>query len=156
QSPASQPAENIVLVRLGPKTITQAEFNSLFHSGPALSFESNKDLIMLRLVERKWLEMYLDQHPDLVSEEAVQAYTDRYKTREKLKTDEEFNAWLEKAGRSRKDWDLHCKLVLGSSALSEKGRQRGRDEETLKRMFEARPEAFNGTEVVARHIMIGF
>ncbi len=153
---ASRPAESIVLVRLGDKaTITQADFASYFYGGPPASFEARKDQFMRELVERKWLLIYLDEHPELVPESKLRDQIEYLKKREKLSTDEEFYAWLRKIGRTRENWVMQFRLATGRTALSNLGREKAKDTELLKKMFEEQPSHYDGTEVVARHVLIG-
>lgn len=156
QPAATQPAENIVLVRLGDKaTITQAEFERYFFGGPPASFKASKEQFMRELVERKWLLLYLEEHPERVPESAIQAQENYIKQRYKLKTDEDFDNWLKKTGRTMESWRTQVLLAAGRTALSNRGRERAKDQEILKKTFEARPADFNGTELSARHILIG-
>ena len=155
---ASRPASEIVLVRIGDRSkdaITQEEFNSYFYGGPAAAFDRAKDLFMRELVERKWFWLYLDDHPELGVEAVVQGQKEQAMKDQNLKTDEDFAAWLREHRRTPEIWRRQARLLIGQGKLGEIGAKKAADEEQLKKMFEADKEAYDGTTVAARHILIG-
>jgi parvulin-like peptidyl-prolyl isomerase len=156
--PASQPAREIVLVRVGDTEkgiISQEEFNSYFYGGPIAPFEATKERFMRELVERKWFQLYLDDHPELNVEAAVREQAELLMKRQNLKTDEEFTAWLLTKRMTPEIWRRQARIQLAKTKLGEMGGKRGADEENLKKIFEAAPNEFNGTRLAARHILIG-
>ncbi|HOB75458.1 MAG TPA: peptidylprolyl isomerase [Phycisphaerae bacterium] len=153
---ATQPAHDAVLVLIGDKTaITQAEFERYFYGGAPADFHANKEQFMRELVERRWLLIYLDENPELVPESVIQAQKEHIKKREKLNTDEEFTAFLKKVGRTPESWRMQVLLANGRTALSNRGREKAKNADLLKKLYDDNPADFNGTEVSARHILIG-
>lgn len=155
QPAASRPGDDIVLARLGDKTvITQSMFESYFRNGPPVSFDDKKDDLMRQLVEREWLRLYLGDYRDLVSEKDIDDQIERIKKRENLKTPEQVEAWLRRINLTPAAWRERWRLTLGRSAILKKGQVLARDEKKLREIFDARKVEFDGTEVTARHIQI--
>ena len=70
-SPTSQPAEEIVLIRIGPETITQAEFNLAMQHATLDDYVRSAAGMIHAFIDDALLALYLKEHPDLVPESEV-------------------------------------------------------------------------------------
>lgn len=158
QAAASRPASEIILVKVGDKpsgVITQEEFNAYFFDGPQADFERSKVDFMRSLVERKWMLLYIEDHPELNVPATVREDEELVKKRENLKSDADFDAWLREKRMTLEVWRRWRTLTVARARLREIGEKRAADEELLKKMFDAAPAEFNGTRLAVRQILIG-
>jgi len=156
---ASQPASERVLVRVGNRDsgiITQEEFDAYFYGGQPDDFARAKDKFMRELVERKWMLLYAEDHPELNVEATVHEQIQALMKRQNLKTDQELENWLHGKSLTTVAWQRLLRFQAAKSKLTEMGEKKPADEETLKKIFDADPAAFNGTRMGARHILIGY
>jgi hypothetical protein len=154
--PASQPASEIVLVRLGPSVITQADFNLEATNLPLENVQQMKaGLLRQMIVIRRWL-VYLQDHPEMVDQAYLDAEIDKVIKKEGVKTREELETKLKgKPGGTQKfkdflNWQT---LMAAKSTLTSRGRKLANDETVLKQRFDQEPSAFNGTRRKVRHIL---
>lgn len=153
-APATRPASP-VLVRLGDRAVvTQADFDGYFYGGPPVRFETQKDRLIRELVEKHWLTLYLADHPELVTDEDIDKQIKALRTKERLKTDADLDAYIKKLNLTYDVWRERWRELLGRSALIKRGMDKAKDESLLKKLYETRKSEFDGTEVVARHIQI--
>lgn len=141
---ASQPASEIVLVRVGPTVITQEDFNREASQVDPRRLQSGKASIMHALVGQRLLQLYLDEHPELVDESKLEAMVQDVLKKEGVETREELLAKLRAQGVPDKlDYYLNkARLMVGRAEIR---RRAARSEEELKKIFDKDPSAFNGT-----------
>ncbi len=153
---ATQPASEIVLVRIGDKAVvTQAEFDRELRAIPPerlhLAMVRN---IVARMAEKKLFLLYIENHPDLVTDEDLEAEFERTMKQGKLKTREELEQRLLARGMTFAEFRERNVLLVARNKLARRGVEMGKDEESLKKMYEANPDHFNGARVTAKHILI--
>ncbi len=145
----SRPADDPVIVRFGTEdTITESEFDAVTPNLGRVGCEK----ILLDLTFDKLFNLYLDDHPEIAPDATVTEYVDRWvqrgggKDKVEAKLAEHGGTWLDVRKRFRRE--------IGRTALVEKGGKLAADKEYVRKLFEADPSAFNGTEVNARHILM--
>jgi len=151
----SRPASEIVLVRIGDEAVlTQAEFDrEIRHIRP----EWRPNLmghVVARLVEQKLLLLYVAEHPELVSEDALQAAYKQTMKEAKVDTLDALKASLQKKGTSWTEYRNRKIRMVAQNVLAGRGIEKGKDEALLKRMYDANPQHWNGASVTARHILL--
>lgn len=155
-APASRPASEIVLVKIGDRAaITQADFNFAFAGQPSEVVERYKNAVVNQLIAEKLFEMYLDSHPDLVDEAAIQKELDDAMKAANLSSVEEWDRRLrENAGYGVDLLRRRLRLLKGRSALVRQADEKSKDEKFLREIYDSHPGGFDGTAMKVRHILI--
>jgi len=154
-TPASRPASEILLVRLGDTTaITQADYDYHMRNADVDDYARLTDGAMSYLVAQRLFELYLEQHPDLVPQERIEAMLERSKKRLRVSTLDELDTKLRLRRSSLEDLKREHRVLVGRSTLIARGEKEGKDEAIVKKMFDADPSAFDNTRVAVRHIVI--
>ena len=150
--PATQPAKDIVLARIGDRaTITQDDFEKAVMNDPQRGYRM-RNTIMLSMVQDCLLELYTQDHPDLVTDAEVDAKVAGEFKQYGFDSIEAFKAAYKEKGVP---WSSHRRLVLlglAQAKLDQRGIDKGADESNLKAIFQARRREFDGTYVKARQI----
>ncbi len=151
-APASQPAEEMVLVRIGDRiTITQADFEHVVGSNPAAG-DRMRDAVLLGMVEDRLLLLYAQDHPELVSPADVDAKIAQQVQAAGLESVDSVRKEYEKRGE---DWEQYRRSVLIGlvrAKFADRGAALISDKAKLKEIFEARKSEFDGSTVRARQI----
>jgi len=154
-APATQPAQKKVLIRFGDaEVITQADFEFAMRNTPIDKYEMFRELKINELVLEKMFALYVKDHPELVSEEEIQKELEKSIKQAKLKTIEELEKKLNKAGTTMQQFRERKRRRLVLAKIINRGVQQGNDEDYLKKLFKENPSDYDGTLVTARHIMI--
>ncbi len=154
--PTSQPADSIVLVRLGDRAVvTQADVDKALIKEWPERFERVKEGVVNALVDERIWDLYLADHPELVKEEDVERQIEYQLTRLRFKSIQELEKRLRE--RDRITLEEHRqrtrrKLLVGR--LIQDGLNKGKEESALKAIYDANPDHFNSTLVSARQIIL--
>lgn len=153
-APASQPAHEIVLVRLGDRaTVTQADFEAALYGSPEGQYKKRMKSTMILLTHRRLFDVYVEDH-NLISDEELDAKIESDLKNYKVESLEDLNKKLQQIGLTLEDHRRATRSAMAEAALSQQGIERGKDEAYLKELFDTRREEFDGTYVEARHIML--
>jgi len=149
---ATQPAEDIVLVRIGERaTVTQADFDKLIQSRPQRGYRV-RDALLLGMVQDHLLELYVRDHPDLVTEAQVDAKLAQEAKLAGFESVEAARRAVEEKGLPWANQRRSMLLGLAKAKLTQRGIDKGSDPNKLKAIFEARRREFDETYVKARQI----
>ena len=156
-APASQPADERILVRIGETAVvTQAEFEkNMLRLQPEIRARHASDIVA-GLVEKKLLLLYLEKHPDLATLKEVKAEVEENMKTGPIKTYQELEKSLREKGATLEDYYEGRILNLAQRKLRREGAERGQDEALLAKMFKAHPDHWDGSRVTVRHILIHF
>jgi len=153
-TPASQPASEIVLVRIGDRaTITQADFEAAIRGTPPEQYMRHARGVMTYLVHRRLFDLYVEDH-NLITDEELDARIERNMKIANIKTIEVYKKNLQMKGISYEAYRRKLRSKMAEAAMGHQGEVLGKDEAALRAIFEARREEFDGTKVKARHIML--
>ncbi len=154
--PASQPADSIILVRLGDRAVvTQADVDKALSNERPERFESVKESVVNGLVDERIWDMYLEAHPDLVKEEDVENQLLYQVKRLRLKTIDDLAKRLrERGGTTLEEHRQRTRRKLAVGRVVQSGSDKGKTEEALKAIYDANPDHFNSTLVSARQIIL--
>lgn len=151
-----EPAARRVLARLDHDfTITQADFeDAIGQDMDPRYYDTVRDGILRGLLERRLFELYVRDHPDLVSDSQVDAQIKKDMKQAGLTSSEQLEARLRQADYSLKRYRLSVRAVLAQAALADKGERIANDPEAMRRIYNQRPDEFNGTTLRARQLML--
>jgi len=153
-APASQPASEIVLVRIGDRaTITQADFEAALRGTPPEHYMQRARSVMTYLVHRRLFDLYVEDH-NVITDEEVVARIERDMKIAKIESIEALKRNFREKGFSFAAYRRKRRSALAQAAMHDQGDAKGKDEAALKALFEARREEFDGTYITARHIML--
>ena len=154
-APASQPDSEIILARIADRiTITQADFADAVRSYPLEEYDIRYPMVMRNLLEQRLFELYVQDHPDLVTDEKLDAkIADEIKTL-KMKSLDDLKKRLEEKKRSYELYRRVTRLQIAKAELARQGEASGKDDDVLKKIYNSAKSEFDGTYVVARHIML--
>lgn len=150
---ASRPSAERILLRIGDRAVvTQAEVEKLLYMKPPAQRGAAAYEALSIVLGNKLFLLYLQDHPDLVTDEDVEKeiQTDlkklRHKTREELKEGLELSGvgWEEYLGLAR--------IRSGRAKLARQGAEQAKDEAYLRKLFDEHPDYFNGATIKFRHI----
>lgn len=154
--PASQPADSIILIRLGDRAVvTQADVDKALLNERPERFQSIKESVVNGLVDDRIWDIYLEAHPDLVKEEDVENQLLYHVKRLRLKTIDDLAKRLrERDGTTLEEHRQRTRRKLAVGRLVQSGTDKGKTEEALKAIYDANPDHFNSTLVSARQIIV--
>jgi len=151
----SQPASNIVLIRLGDRfAVTQRDYDVWMRRTTVNDYRGYTNAAMGRLTALRLFELYLDEHPELVSQELLDAKIKLAMKNMKVKTLEELDKKLKSQGTSLRMLRRELRAHLGRSELIRQAEAKAKDEAYLKKRFEQAPREFDGTTVACRRILL--
>lgn len=151
---ATQPASDIVLVRIGNRaTVTQADFDLALRGAPVAHYMKRLRSVMTYLTHRRLFDVFVEDH-HLISDEELDKRIERDMKLTKVESLDVLKKNLQSQGTTLKAYRRMTRSAMAEAALSEQGIERGKDEALLKKMFETRKQEFDGTYVTARHIML--
>jgi len=147
------PLSEIILVRLGDKDIiSQVDFSIVIRNMSQEKYDLYRDYLMRELVEKKLFALYVDDHPELVSEEEVDQAVKKAMDENKL-DEKGLEKKLADYGTNMEEFRRRKRLIIARRKLVERGEEEGKNEKLLKERFEQNPGHFDGTKVSARHIL---
>lgn len=153
--PATRPASEVILVRIGDKAvITQADFEQIMRRISPERFDAYKDGAVRRLVGAKLFELYLADHPELVTEEMIDDAIAEAMEKGNLQTTQELEERLNRKGTSMEDFRKRKIFHVAKRELTRRGEEMAKDEAKLQEIFQADPPGFDGSRATARQIMI--
>lgn len=150
-APASQPADQIILVKVGDRAITQADFDRLIRFDPAAGFQGRNPLLMGMVMDHL-LELYIQEHPEMVTEEALEARIARAAQSQGFESVEEMRKVYEEDWGPWSEYRRNVRLGMARVWFAARGEKLIADEEKLKEIFAARKWEFDGTSVRARQL----
>lgn len=153
---ASQPASEIVLVQVGPLTVTQADLNYEASRLPGEQGKAMKGSLVQELVARRLFSLYMKDHPDLVDPQLLEKKLEIAYKAEGVKNRDELVAKLKARNDLRKldDFLDRARVLIGRSELIRRAEEKAADEKVRKEVFEADPSAFDGSRMRVRHILV--
>jgi len=153
-APATQPASEIILIRIGDRaTVTQADFEAAIYGSPKGYHKRKQRSIMTFLTHRRLFDVYVEDH-HLISEEELNEAIERDLKSFKIDSLEDFKQKLHTLGLTFDDHRRITRSKLAEAEMVRQGIEQGKDEAYLKELFETRREEFDGTYIEARHIML--
>ncbi|MGQ9651892.1 MAG: peptidylprolyl isomerase [Phycisphaerae bacterium] len=153
-APASQPASERVLIRIGDKAVvTQADVEEILRETPPERRRSSAYKALGLALTNKLFLIYLDEHPDLVTQEDIDREIDKDVKISKVKTIEEMKMNLASSGVSWDEYLRQLRIRLGQGKLSKMGAAKAKDDEYLRQIYEEHPDYYNDTRVQLRHIV---
>ncbi|HSW44477.1 MAG TPA: peptidylprolyl isomerase [Phycisphaerae bacterium] len=149
---ASQPADQIVLVRLGDRaTVTQEDFENTVKIDPVKGY-AIRDEVMMDLVHDRLIWLYAKDHPDLVTPQEVEQRTENHIRLRGFDSLDKAKTFFEAHGLKWSAFERFTLTAMAKAKLVQQGQQLGADESRLKEIFQARRREFDGTYVKARQI----
>lgn len=155
--PAStRPASEIVLVKVGPLTVTQADYNHEVRNTPREQIPFVITRVIQELIDRRLFSLYLREHPELVDSAAIQEYIDKACKEEGVENRQQLEAKLKARDELDKlhDYLDRVKVMLGFDELVRRAEKRAADEDLLRRMYENDKRGHDGSRVRVRHFLV--
>ncbi len=153
-APASQPASERVLIRIGDKAVvTQADVEEILRTTPPERRRGSAYKALGTALTNKLFLVYLDEHPDLVTQEDIDREIDKDLKIAKAKTTEEMKMILQSSGVSWDEYLRQLRIRLGQGKLAKIGAARVQDDEYLRQMYDEHPDYYDDTRVKLRHIV---
>lgn len=151
----SVPADQRVLVMLGnAAVITQADFNNAMARGEPKHFYAYKDTVIMQLVGTRIWELYLQEHPGMVTDEEVEESVQGVLKKLRLDSEKELaDRLMENSGTTMEEYRDRRRYKLLVSKVVDKALEKAESPEWLKETYEKNPDHFNGARVAARQIM---
>ncbi|NLE60665.1 MAG: hypothetical protein GX616_20155 [Planctomycetes bacterium] len=150
----SQPASERILVRIGDKAVvTQADVEKLLRSMPPEKRRAAAHKALGTVLSNKIFAVYLDEHPDLVTQEDIDREIEKDLKVARVKTVEDLKKGLEESGVGWDDYLVQTRIRSGHSKLSQRGAAQSMDEDYLRKVFDENPDHYNDTRVKLRHII---
>ena len=151
----SQPAEQIVLVRVGPETITQAEFNHAMQHATLDDYLRNAGRMIHAFIDDALLALYLEEHPNLVPEAEVDRLVQETVKRLKYKSVNELvEKKLKPAGVTIAEYRRDKRHQAAKVAFTRQGMKIATDEAKLRKIYDERRSEFDDTRVEVHQIFI--
>jgi len=160
--PASQPARNgaacpdetdPVLIRIGDRAvITQSDFSKTIASNPERMWRA-RDRILKQMVERTLFKLYVEDHPELVPDKAVDDRIAFVMKTIGVASLDDLKQRLAQNHLTLEEYREITRLDLARTELARRGIRQGADEAFLRKLWDTRREEFDGTYVKLRHIM---
>jgi hypothetical protein len=157
--PATMPAVEIdpdmVIVRLGDRgTITQAEVEEQLRLVKPRNPYKFLPSLVLSMADEKLFGFYVEDHPDLVSEEEVDEAVEAVRKGRRARDIEQLKERLKQLNIDYDDFRHRQRLFVARAKLRQVGIQQWQNEEILKETYEANPDHFNGARVILKHILL--
>ena len=155
-APASQPAGEIILMRVGPRVVTQEDFNYEAGRFPPEQAKALRSGILRELVGRRLFSLYIQDHPDLVDEAVLEKRLESAYKEEGVKNRTELEAKLKARNDLRKldDFVDRARVLIARGELVRRAVGLGAYEALAKQTFEQDPTAFDGSRMKVRQILI--
>ncbi|MCL2330533.1 MAG: peptidylprolyl isomerase [Phycisphaerae bacterium] len=146
-----------VLLRVGPTVITQRDFDDFVvrreYSWEAVYY--GKSQILLEMAKERQFLLWLKAHPDFVSQERIEDWLKPIYQREGVASREQLIAKAKAEGRTTQLENFLDRLLCeGGFAELERRKQKAADTADLRARFDQEPNAFNGSQMQIRHILI--
>lgn len=155
-SATSRPASEIVLVRVGETVITQEDLNREVGIVRPERAAARVVSSMRALIGQRLLSLYLDEHPELVDADTLNARVQEILDKEGVQTREELEARMAAQGLPGK-LEHHVRrlrIMLGREAIVREAEKRAKDDEYMKALWDRNPAEFDGTSMFTRQIRI--
>ncbi len=149
----TRPAAEVVLVRVGEETITQEDFEIAYGFRSPADFPILRVHLTNRLVDDLLLELYLREHPDLVSEDEIDQQVKQAMENDHVQSFDELENRLRLTGMTLERFRRNLMLTVAWSKLIQTGRDRAENEDELRKLYEQNPDFWNNTELDIYHIM---
>lgn len=154
-SAASQPAEDIVLIRIGPETITQDDFSRAMQHATLDDYYRSAAGMIHAFIDDALLALYLKEHPDLVPESEVDKLVNETLKRLKYKSVEELvEKKLKPAGVTIEAYRRDKRHQVAKVTFTRQGMKIGTDEAKLRKIYDERRSEFDDTRVEVHQIFI--
>ncbi len=153
-APDDRPAREIVIVKVGPVLITQADLDEATRGMRPEVYAARRDAIITTLVNDAHLDLYLKDHPERVSEEQANERVDRDLAARNAGTRQELQQRVAAAGRTWEDYLRHVKRLVLLDLIARECEERAGDPEVVKTLWEQRRRDFDGSKVQLRQIML--
>ncbi len=151
---ASQPASERILLRIGDKAVvTQADVEKLLRSMPPEKRRAAAHKALGTVLSNRIFAVYLDEHPDLVTQEDIDREIEKDLKVARVKTVEDLKKGLEESGVGWDDYLVQTRIRSGHAKLSQRGAAQSMDEDYLRKVFDENPDHYNDTRVKLRHIV---
>lgn len=152
--PATRPADaGRPLFLIGDRiTVTQSEFAQIVGTNVDRLWPM-RERVLSQIFESALFKLYVQDHPELVTDEKVEQHIRTVMERVGASTREEFEQYLAGRNISMEDYLQRARLEVARANLIREGMEKSRDEEVLARLWATRREEFDGTYVKLRHIM---
>lgn len=151
---ASQPASERILVRIGDKAVvTQADVERLLRSMPPEKRRAAAHKALGTVLGNRIFAVYLDEHPDLITQEDIDREIEKDLKVARVKTVEDLRKGLEESGVGWDDYLVQTRIRSGHAKLSQRGAAQSMDENYLRKVFDENPDHYNDTRVKLRHIV---
>lgn len=152
---ATRPAPDDPIIRLGDAAvITQREFELEMRGRAMNDPYTALSQISRSLVNRKLIELYVKEHPDFITTEEIDEAVNDYMKKYGIDTREEFERRLNEMGYTVEYFRWRKMEDLANSKFNIEGTKLSEDEKLLERMWEENRTDWDGTRVVARHILL--
>jgi len=153
-APDDRPARDIVIVKVGPVLITQADLDEATRGMRPETWAARRDAIITNLVNDAHLDLYLKDHPERVSEEQANQRIDQDLAARNAGTRQELQQRVIASGRSWEDYLRHVRRLVLLDLIAKEADERSRDPETVRKLWEERRQDFDGSKVQLRQIML--
>ncbi|MDM8007608.1 MAG: peptidylprolyl isomerase [Phycisphaerae bacterium] len=151
---ASQRASERILVRIGDKAVvTQADVERLLRTMPPEKRRVAAQKALGTVLSNTVFSVYLDEHPELITQEDIDREIQRDVKVAKLKSVEDLKRGLDESGVGWKRYLEQLRIRIGHAKLSQRGAAKAKDEEYLRKLYDEHPDYYNDTRVKLRHIV---
>jgi hypothetical protein len=154
-SPTIQPAGEIILIRIGPETITQADFDRAMQHATLDDYYRSAGMMIHAFIDDALLALYLKDHPELVPESEVDRRVNETLKRLKYKSvDELLEKKLRPASITIEEYRRDKRHEAAKVALTRQGMKTATDEAKLRQIYDKRRSEFDDTRIEVHQIFI--